>query len=284
MKGIIVRALSGNYYVDVGGQTVLCKARGKFRKERISPLPGDTVEVDTDQELITEVMPRKNYLVRPPIANLDKMFIVVATTDPEPSLTTTDKLIAVCEENNIEPVVLINKTDLKSPDELVDIYKTVGIEIICISAQNGDGCDKIKALIKDSICAFGGNSGVGKSSIIRSLHICDDAEIGETSNKIGRGKHTTKRVELFSAYGGYIADTPGFGDISYEECLKSEKGEIASLFREFSNYSGCRFDDCAHINEPECAIKAAAQRGEISDSRYQSYKMIYKESLERKKY
>ena len=285
MNGIIIKSLSGNYYVKTDGEVVLCKARGIFRKNKISPLPGDRVEISLvgDDGVIEEILPRKNELIRPPIANIDIMFIVVATADPDPSLNVTDKLIAVCEENDIRPVIVINKTDIKSPEELVSIYGKTGIEIVTVCAHSGEGCEKIKELMGSKICAFGGNSGVGKSSILKALGICDDAEIGEIS-KISRGKHTTKRVELFEAFGGYIADTPGFGDISYEECLRATKTEVASLFREFSKYEGCRFDDCVHINEPDCAVKTAVENGEIARSRYESYKEIYEESLKRKNY
>jgi len=285
MNGIIIKSLSGNYYVKTDSTTILCKARGIFRKNKISPLPGDTVKISLtgDDGVIDEILPRKNALIRPPIANIDIMFIVVATADPDPSLNVTDKLIAVCEENDIRPIIVINKTDIKSPKELEDIYNKAEIETLTVCAHSGEGCEKIKELIGSNICAFGGNSGVGKSSILKALGICDDAEIGEIS-KISRGKHTTKRVELFEAFGGYIADTPGFGDISYEECLRATKTEVASLFREFSKYEGCRFDDCAHINEPDCAIKTAVENGEIALSRYESYKEIYEESLKRKNY
>lgn len=285
MNGIIIKSLSGNYYVKTDGEVVLCKARGIFRKNKISPLPGDRVEISLvgDDGVIEEILPRKNELIRPPIANIDIMFIVVATADPDPSLNVTDKLIAVCEENDIRPVIVINKTDIKSPEELVSIYGKTGIETVTVCAHSGEGCEKIKELMGSKICAFGGNSGVGKSSILKALGICDDAEIGEIS-KISRGKHTTKRVELFEAFGGYIADTPGFGDISYEECLRATKTEVASLFREFSKYEGCRFDDCVHINEPDCAVKTAVENGEIARSRYESYKEIYEESLKRKNY
>ncbi len=285
MNGIIIKSLSGNYYVKTDSTTNLCKARGIFRKNKISPLPGDNVKISLtgDDGVIEEILPRKNALIRPPIANIDIMFIVVATADPDPSLNVTDKLIAVCEENGIRPIIIINKTDIKSPKELEDIYKKAEIETLTVCAHSGEGCDKIKELIDSKICAFGGNSGVGKSSILKALGLCDDAEIGEIS-KISRGKHTTKRVELFEAFGGYIADTPGFGDISYEECLRATKTEVAGLFREFSKYEGCRFDDCAHINEPDCAIKTAVENGEIALSRYESYKEIYEESLKRKNY
>ncbi len=285
MNGIIIKSLSGNYYVKTDGEVVLCKARGIFRKNKISPLPGDSVKISLvgDDGVIEEILPRKNELIRPPIANIDIMFIVVATADPDPSLNVTDKLIAVCEENDIRPVIVINKTDIKSPEELVSIYGKTGIETVTVCAHSGEGCEKIKELMGSKICAFGGNSGVGKSSILKALGICDDAEIGEIS-KISRGKHTTKRVELFEAFGGYIADTPGFGDISYEECLRATKTEVASLFREFSKYEGCRFDDCVHINEPDCAVKTAVENGEIARSRYESYKEIYEESLKRKNY
>lgn len=285
MTGRIIKGLGGLYTVETNDEMqIACKPRGIFRKQKKTPLPGDivTISLEGEQGVIESISERRNALIRPPVANVDIMFIVVATTNPEPSLLVTDKLIAVCEENNITPILCFNKTDLKQASELINCYEHSKIEIIQTCAENSLGIEIIKEHIKNNICVFGGNSGVGKSSLLGNLGI--DVAVGSTSKKIERGCHTTKHVELYAACGGYIADTPGFGDINYEDCLKADKESVENLFREFSDYIGnCRFSDCAHINEPDCAIKQAVKDGKISQSRYDSYREIYNESLNKRK-
>ncbi len=277
MNGRIIKGLSGLYEIMLDDGTLLsCRARGAFRRSGISPLPGDIVRINCDDAVIEEILPRKNALIRPPVANVDLMFVVVSTTNPEPSLIVTDKLIAVCEENDIEPIIVINKTDLKNPDELYEIYSKAGFKVILASAEAKSGADEIRNYINGRLCVFGGNSGVGKSSLLNLLGYRE--EVGEISRKNERGRHTTKRVELFEFSGGFIADTPGFGDVAYEECLKATKTELMYLFREFNDYVGkCRFTDCIHINEPDCAVKAALAEGKISKERYENYRLIYDE-------
>ncbi len=277
MNGRIIKGLSGLYEIMLDDGTLLsCRARGAFRRSGISPLPGDIVRINCDDAVIEEILPRKNALIRPPVANVDLMFVVVSTTNPEPSLIVTDKLIAVCEENDIEPIIVINKTDLKNPDELYEIYSKAGFKVILASAEAKSGADEIRSYITGRLCVFGGNSGVGKSSLLNLLGYRE--EVGEISRKNERGRHTTKRVELFEFSGGFIADTPGFGDVAYEECLKATKTELMYLFREFNDYVGkCRFTDCVHINEPDCAVKAALEEGKISKERYENYRLIYDE-------
>ncbi len=277
MRGRIIKGLSGLYEVRLeSGTSLKCRARGAFRRSNISPLPGDLVDVNENEAVIEQIYPRKNALIRPPVANVDLMFVVVSTTNPEPSLIVTDKLIAVCEENDIEPIIVINKTDLKNPAELYEIYSKAGFTVILASAENAVGANEIKELINGKLCVFGGNSGVGKSSLLNLLGYSE--EVGEISHKNERGRHTTKRVELFEFFGGYIADTPGFGDVAYEDCLRAEKGDLKHLFREFEKYFGkCRFADCVHINEPDCAVKAAVEQEIISKERYENYKLIYDE-------
>jgi len=287
LKGKVIKGIGGLYNVKTDNGIYACRARGKFRKDKISPLPGDnvTIEVisDTNEEgLIVDILERKNKLIRPPIANIDIMFIVIAVKNPEPSLIVTDKLIAVCEEKQIEPVICINKIDLKEDEELYNIYRNAGFKTLCMSAKENIGIDELKKLIKNNVCAFSGFSGVGKTSILNQLGL-RGLQVGEISSKILRGRHTTRHVELFEVCGGYIADTPGFGDLDIEMVLESPKENLQYLFREFDGFIGnCRFNNCCHINEPSCAVKEALNNNLISISRYESYKCLYNEYINKK--
>lgn len=281
INGIIVKALSGFYYVETAKGIIECKARGKFRIGGISPFVGDYVMVDLegDKGSVSEIYERKNSLERPPVANVDKLFIISSLSVPAPNALIIDRLTALCEYKNITPIIVFNKSDIASADKWTDIYESTGIKTILTSSVTGEGIEEIKNELTHSISVFTGNSGVGKSSIINCLFPTLNLQTADVSQKLGRGRHTTRHCELFKhEYDGYIADTPGFSsletdmnDISFKECL-------TDCFVEFSQFSDkCRFTDCAHIGEKGCAICAAVNSGQINQSRYESYKQLYDE-------
>lgn len=283
MQGRILKGIGGFYYVQTDEGIIECKARGRFRKEGISPLPGDFVEIamlDEATGSMDRILPRKNSLIRPPVANIERMFIVAAATRPKPVLLLIDKVIAVCEKNDIDPIVIVNKCDLSEAEGagLAEIYREAGFPTLMVSAETGEGMEEIRKLIHGCTCAFSGNSGVGKSSIINALDLGMQFEVGAVSEKIARGRHTTRHVELVPACGGFIADTPGFGDVGIERFQMIRKEELPDCFREFSRYEGkCRFTGCAHIKEKDCAILEALEKGEIAKSRHESYVTMYEE-------
>ncbi|HWQ50499.1 MAG TPA: ribosome small subunit-dependent GTPase A [Terriglobales bacterium] len=282
LDGIILKGIGGFYYVETPAGIYACKARGLFRKTRITPLPGDRVRVAVTHEgdreaYIEEIYARKSLLVRPPCANVDRMFIVASAESPEAVPLLIDKMTAVCEKKGIDPVILVSKSDLADSAPLVAAYQKCGFTAFAVSAQTGEGLDRLKDLIKGHLCAFAGQSGVGKSSILNFLLPDALAQVGELSERLERGRHTTRHVELFSYAGGLIADTPGYGDLSIERFEPVYKEELESCFREFAPYVGrCRFAGCSHDKEPGCAVKAAVAEGEIPASRHESYlAMLY---------
>ena len=218
-QGRILKGIGGFYYVEAEQTTYECKARGVFRKRGTTPLAGDWVQIciDNDTGTIEEIFPRKNMLVRPPCANIDQMFLVASVCDPSPNLLVLDKMIAVAEDQEMEPILVISKTDLQSADELEHIYRKAGIQVITVSSVSGQGIERIKMLLTDKISVFTGNSGVGKSSLLNCISPEFQQETGIISSKLGRGKHTTRQVELLKLpYGGYVADTPGFSTMDME--------------------------------------------------------------------
>jgi ribosome biogenesis GTPase len=268
-KGIIIKGIGGFYYVfcEEDGLTYECKARGIFRRKGITPLAGDKAEFSVSQTtgkgFLTVIEERKNSLVRPPVANIDNLFIVVSTTSPPPNLFVTDKMIATAEFMGIEPLIILTKIDLSCHLALLNTYKKSGFAVF-----SGDETEKIKSKISGKISAFCGNSGVGKSTLLNLLDDNLSQKTGGISHKLGRGRHTTREVELFRISGGLAADTPGFSDID----VKLDADDAPQLFREFSDYIGeCKFRDCRHLKEPDCAITAAVGEGDIAKSRYDSY-------------
>lgn len=284
LEGRIRKGVGGLYHVLCGGEEYRCRVRGIFRKNNQTPLPGDIVKIeilkDREKEgVISEIFPRKNWLIRPAVANLDLLFIVMAVMNPEPSLLTCDKLIAICEYKNIEPVLCLSKTDLRESGRIAEIYTKAGYTVLETSAVTGEGVDELKRLIGGRLCAFSGNSGVGKTSLLNGLGIGAAGEVGEISAKTERGKHTTRQVELFPYGGGFIADTPGFSNLCIEFFDHIAPRELSGCFREFGVVGEkCRFADCAHINEPDCAVKEAVEHGRISNERYCDYVALYEES------
>ncbi len=275
--GRTLKGIAGFYYVKTDSGIITCKARGKFRKDKITPLVGDKVVVmyeNMDDGVITEIFDRKNSLVRPPISNIDKLFIVVSLVDPSPNLLLIDKTIALTQLKNIEPIVLINKTDLKDSAEIFDIYNQTGIKCIPVCGKTGKGIDEIRPLLKSSISAFTGNSGVGKSTLLNYLYEELNLQTGQISKKLGRGRHTTRHVELFeTGDGGYVADTPGFSSLDFD--IK-DVSLLQHGFKEFEPYLfTCKFNSCTHTCEKGCAVLEAVDEGKIQKSRITSYISIY---------
>ncbi|NMA79479.1 MAG: ribosome small subunit-dependent GTPase A [Clostridiales bacterium] len=289
MNGLITKSIGGIYYVEAPNGLYSCKARGVFRKRGTTPLVGDRVEIDVTDEfegVITKVHERKNELVRPPLANLDQLILVVSTCEPIPNLLILDKLIAIAEHKGIEPIIVITKIDLDEHEPLQDIYSSAGFDVYISDNIKGDNVDGITALLEGKISGFAGNTGVGKSSLLNAIDGTLSIETGEISKKLGRGRHTTRHAELYKLdNGGYIADTPGFSALEtgrYDIILKDD---LEHCFREFAPYLGqCKFRDCAHIKAKSCAIQDAVEKGEIEKTRYESYVLMYGEAQQIKEW
>lgn len=259
-----------------------CSARGIFRLDGISPCAGDNVRVaveDNTEPVIAEIYERKNYLVRPPLANLDVVVFVNSCIEPAPNRFILDKLIAIFDSKGIEPVIVFTKTDLKDAGDLPELYRAIGITVVTADNTVGTGSDEVKELIRGKTSAFIGNSGVGKSSLLNVLFPELALETAHISKKLGRGRHTTRQVEMYRLLGGYIADTPGFSSVDTERYCRIKKDELDGAFREFREFANdCRFADCAHIKEKGCAVREAVEAGKIARSRYDSYLRMYEEA------
>lgn len=286
LKGIITKGIGGFYYVEVANAIYECKARGIFRKSRITPLVGDCVEISVNENAentIDKIYDRKNFLVRPPVSNIDNLLIVVSTVEPRPNYFVIDKLIAIAEHKNIEPYIIISKTDLSSYDEIVENYKNCGITVITLDSE--DSLERIKEIMKGKISAFTGNSGVGKSTLLNRLDSTLNLSTGAISDKLGRGRHTTRQAQLFSTCGGYVIDTPGFSSLDFEKTEIIRKDELPYCFREFREYLGtCKFTSCAHVNDKGCSICQAVKDGLISESRHNNYIQMYNQAKEIKEW
>ena len=282
MNGIIIKAISGFYYVSDGEKTYECKARGSFRESGVSPLVGDRVEFEQTQEkkgLVTAVLPRKSLLSRPPVANIDKLFIVSSYKKPAPNAYIIDKLTALAEYKEIEPIIVFNKCDIGGFEDWERIYKTAGFKVFTVSAESGEGIEYLKNELKNFVSAFTGNSGVGKSSILNALFGEMKLETGAVSDKLGRGRHTTRHTELFALpEGGFVADTPGFSSLEYDCADYEFKENLVYYFRDLKQYAdGCRFTSCTHTCEKGCNIIRAVQNGEVAESRHRSYIALFEE-------
>lgn len=280
--GKIIKGIGGFYYVDADDTIYECKARGNFRKRGITPMVGDNAEITVNQEgngenTIDNILNRKNELVRPPLANLDTLFIISSIVDPKVNPLIIDKLVAIAEFKHIEPVIVFTKID-KSDDynEYKNIYEKSGFKVIVCDNTVGSGAEKIEAMLPGKISAFTGNTGVGKSTLLNNIFPHLNLETGETSKKLGRGRHTTRHCELFKVNGGYIADTPGFSSLDFERCEKILKEDLPYCFREFEPYLGqCKFNSCTHVNDKGCAVCEAVEKGLIQPSRHNSYISMY---------
>ena len=312
VKGKIIKGVGGLYSVKVTqtdsplfGSVVNCRAKGTFRHSNVTPLPGDNVLLLADSNenndrkaaesgfVVAQILERRNALIRPPLANLDYIFVTMAAAHPTPILTTVDKMISIAEFNDIEPVIVITKNDL-APDEaqkIADIYRRSGFTVFVISSLSGEGVDEIGAFVNTELrgktAAFAGASGIGKSTLMNALFPSLDLFTSDISRKIERGRHTTRQVELFEisdeADCGYLADTPGFSMLDFERFDFFEKEDLPLTMREFRPYIGeCRYTKCSHTKEEGCAIVEAAKRGDIPRTRHDSFLQIY-ETLKAKK-
>ena len=287
VEGIIMKALSGFYYVAAGEQIIDCKARGRFRLDGSSPLVGDRVQCSLDANgkgRVDVVHERKNWFIRPAVANIDTLVFVAANTNPVTDPFLIDRFSVISAEAGCELVICINKTDLDPGDELYAVFTKAGFPVVRTSAETGAGLTELTRLLKGKVCAFSGNSGVGKSSILNALLPEAHIKTAEVSDKLGRGKHTTRHVELYAlGEDTYIADTPGFAslDVTMTNVILKEK--LQYDFPDFEPFLGkCRFMDCMHLKEPDCAVTAAVASGVISQSRYRSYARLYEISAQHK--
>ena len=286
-EGVIIKALSGFYYVQTDEAVLECKARGRFRLDGTSPLVGDRVRCSLDaagRGRIDSVMERRNFFIRPAVANIDALIFVAANVNPVTDPFLIDRVSVIAEEADCELILCVNKTDLDPGEELEQIYRAAGYPVILTSAGTGRGVEELRAAIRGKVCAFTGNSGVGKSSLLNRLAPGLSLKTAEVSEKLGRGKHTTRHVELFDiGEGTRLADTPGYASFELEMMKIIPKEELAADFRDFRPYLGaCRFPDCAHRREPGCAVTAAVREGRIAPSRYRSYERLYELSAQHK--
>lgn len=284
-EGTILKALSGFYYVDTGSALVTCRARGKFRHNRQTPLVGDRVsftDLGDGTGALDAILPRRNEFYRPAVANMELLVVIASGAIPVTDPFLIDRVVSIAESRNCEPVICLNKCDLDAAEELYHTYSAAGFTTLRVSAETGEGIDALRDVIAGKTCAFTGNSGVGKSSILNALEPAFEIQTGEVSEKLGRGRHTTRHVELFRlSNGAVVADTPGFSsfDTELQELRRPE--ELPDTFREFRPYLGqCRFQGCAHVKEKGCAIRQAVKEGRIAPSRHASYVRLYEQARE----
>lgn len=278
INGIIVKGIGGFYYVEADGKTYECRARGIFRKNKIKPLVGDKVAIsvrENAENTIDEIFERAVEFSRPPVANVDSLFIISSVREPKPALFVIDRLTALATCKGVEPIVVFTKSDLASADEYVKIYQKAGIRTIAVSCVNGGGINEVAALLKNRTSAFCGNTGVGKSSLLNAIEPKLALETGEISCKLGRGRHTTRHSELFKIAGGYAVDAPGFSSLEEEEDELISKEELPFAFKEFRPYLGeCKFASCLHVKDKGCRIIRAVEEGDIPASRHESYRLM----------
>ncbi len=280
LKGVIVKGIGGFYYVNTERGIIECRAKGVFRRMGLTPLVGDMAEIELNEDgktgVVAIISDRRNTLVRPAVANVTQMMAVVALESPKPNLYVLDKLIASAEFAKLKISLCFNKSDLTADNNLPEIYKKAGFEVVVTSAEDKKNINELKALLKDEITVFAGNSGVGKSSLLNLIVDKKMFETGGVSKRTERGRHTTRHSELVELpFGGYIIDTPGFSSFELSQITTEI---LPGLFREFGGYLGdCRFLDCRHISEPDCKVREALKNGLISESRHESYKLLFEE-------
>ena len=286
--GRIIRSLSGFYDVQLPDQVVTCRGRGILRREHITPLTGDRVEITLEhgKGMVEAVLPRQNSFVRPAVANVDALAIFAANVNPVTEPFLIDRVAAIAGNQNVPCILCINKSDLDEGEKLREIYEKAGFPVICTSARTGQGMEALRGFLRGKLTAFTGNSGVGKSSVLNCL--CPELGLatGEVSEKLGRGRHTTRHVELFSlGEDTYVMDTPGFSSFDTDQMDVILKENLQYAFPDFGPYVGrCQFADCSHRSEPGCAVRSALEAGEIVPSRYDSYLRLYEKSAQIKQW
>lgn len=270
MQGTIIKIISNDYTILANDEKYICKARGKFRKEKITPLVGDICTFDKEKKYIIEIQNRKTELVRPPVANIDQAFIITSVKNPDFSSNLLDKLLCIIEYNNIEPIIcftkldLLDKNELKNINEIIKYYKNIGYQV-----YKNTEIEEIKKAFKNKKTVFTGQSGAGKSTLLNKISPNLNLKTDEISMALGRGKHTTRHVELLELYGGFIADTPGFSSLEF---IGMTNEDIRDNFIEFNKYrDNCEYKDCMHISEAKCEIKKEIEKGNILKSRYENY-------------
>lgn len=281
MRGKIIKLLSGVYTVETEDGLYECRAKGSFRKQGISPVPGDEVEILTMPDRtgrIESILPRRNYMIRPNVANVDALCYVSSYSQPTPFPFTIDKMLIIAQNQKIDPILIFNKIDLPDDDGvglLAEHYKALGYAVFSVSASTGEGMEDLRIALQDRTVIFAGNTGVGKSSILNLLYPELQLPTGEVSEKLGRGRHTTRHIELYPANGGLIGDTPGFGALELDG-YEIERNELTSYFPEFVPFAEeCEFLNCAHDRERNCGVRRGVQEGLIRESRYESYRQVY---------
>lgn len=288
VQGVVIKAYGGFYYVRVGDEVLECRLRGKFRLQRLNALPGDRVTVAGVIEgkgVVEEISPRLNELIRPPVANVDQALLVFAGHDPEPDLTLLDRMLIAAETQGIRPLICFNKCDLLSAEErqrLIEIYRPAGYQVEPICARSGIGLDNVRRALTGKVSVIAGPSGAGKSTLLNMIEPGLALKTGAISDKVRRGRHTTRHVELLPlSFGGMVADTPGFSSLYLPEL---ESANLAGYFPEFIPYLGeCRFNGCLHNREPDCGVKDAVLSGQIASQRYQNYLIFLTEVKEKER-
>jgi len=283
ITGTIVKGIAGFYYVKAEDKIYECKARGKFRNTNITPYIGEIVKIIPDESQLTgsiiEILPRKNLLIRPPVANIDQAIIVFAAKSPDPNLQLLDRFLVLIEEQNLDICICINKIDLdieKDYEEIKSVYERAGYKVILTSTVSNIGIEELKRELMSKTSVFAGPSGVGKSSLLNKVDANLKLKTGDISQKVKRGKHTTRHVELLAlSEGGFVLDTPGFSSLSLEHISPDV---LQKYFKEFNLYRDyCKFSECSHIHEPQCMIKQKLNEGMIDQGRYERYRFIYNE-------
>jgi len=279
VNGRIIRSISGFYDVETPAGVITCRARGILRKSGASPLTGDLVEITREKGkgMVEKILPRRNSFIRPAVANVDALVVFAANVNPVTEPFLIDRVAAIAGDQEVPVYLCVNKCDLDPAVDLVRIYRNAGFPVICTSAETGEGIEQLRSLLTGKLTAFTGNSGVGKSSILNRL--CPELNLatGEVSEKLGRGRHTTRHVELYSlGVDTYVADTPGFSSFDTDQMDVILKENLQYAFPDFGPYIGkCRFDDCSHRKEPDCAVRSALEAGQIEKTRYDSYLRLY---------
>ena len=287
-RGRIIRSLSGFYDVQLPEGVVTCRGRGILRKEQITPLTGDLVEITLEggKGMVETVLPRSNSFIRPAVANVDALVLFAANVNPVTEPFLIDRVAAIAGDQNVPCILCVNKSDLDPPEQLQEIYRKAGFPVICTSAKTGQGIEELRQALKGKLTAFTGNSGVGKSSILNCLCPALTLATGEVSEKLGRGRHTTRHVELYCLGDDtYVMDTPGFSSFDTDQMDVILKENLQYSFPDFAPCLGrCQFADCTHRSEPGCAVRARVEAGQISVSRYDSYLRLYEKSAQIKQW